>query len=1217
MLMAHSSGAFAHTLGSSAVAADLFAHDWAHSAFGPMDAWPRWLKAALAMVLRCPAPMALLCGADGLLLYNDGYRRIVGARHAAVLGARVVDAWPEAAAFNGNVLAHVLGGASLSYRNQRFLIEQDGASAERWFDLDYSPLFDDNGEPCAVLALVTEQTALKQANTSLARDRQILDSVIDHAIIAFDLDGRITRWNAGAVQVFGWPENAMLGTDGAAMMVEADRDAGVLGAQLRAALDGQGASTERWQLRASGARFWAASEVTLLRGADGAPAGFVNVLRDRSEQHRANAALRESQQRLDHAQAAGRVGTFTVELATGTVFTTSGFNRIFGLPDEPYIDTASIEALVIPEDAGQRSNAATRADQSSQLHVEYRIRRFDDGAQRWILRRADFERDSTGRVDRMVGVVQDITERKAAELAVAESAAQFQTLTQALPNLVWTANADGQLDWMNARACDYSGLEQGALLDGGWMAIVQPEDVPEAARIWRNCVASGAFYETEYRIRRADGQYRWHLVRAFPQRGPNGRIKRWIGTSTDIDERKRLETHNKRALNRIWGLSQELMLICDFGGMISAVNPSATRLLGWTEEQMLGKLLSEYVHPDDLASTAAEVAKLSEGVTTLAFENRYRASDGTYRLLDWTAVPDNGMIHAVGRDVTRERAAEEALRQSQKLEAIGMLTGGVAHDFNNVLAVVRTSIDLLRLVPLDVERRKRYMDAISDAVTRAAKLTGQLLAFARRQSLQPEVFDASRNVQMVSEMIGSLTGARIRMDFELADTACFVDADPSQFDTAIVNLAVNARDAMDGSGRLTITVRDAPGIPAVRGQPAVRGAFVAVAVADTGKGIAPEMMTQIFEPFFTTKGAGHGTGLGLSQVFGFAKQSGGEIVVESTVGVGTVFTLFLPRAGEPGAPVEARPRLKGLVRGEGRCILVVEDNADLGVIVRQSLEELGYTTVMTTSAEQALVELEGGAGRFAAVFSDVVMNGMGGFALGQEVRRSYPGLPLVLSSGYSYVLASEQKHGFTLLPKPYSLEDLAQTLHQAINGGAAAAATPVPLPAAPPAAGDLELFRLAELDGLQVLDTAPEPAFDALTRLAAASFDVPIALISLIDERRQWFKARVGLDKAETAREDAFCSHAIEAPGEVMVVSDAREDARFAANPLVTGDPSIRFYAGAPLVTAAGHALGTLCVIDRRPRTVSAAQVEQLRALATQVVSELEARGRGVGKLTP
>jgi nitrogen-specific signal transduction histidine kinase/CheY-like chemotaxis protein len=557
----------------------------------------------------------------------------------------------------------------------------------------------------------------------------------------------------------------------------------------------------------------------------------------------------------------------------------------------------------------------------------------------------------------------------------------------------------------------------------------------------------------------------------------------------------------------------------------------------------------------------------------------------------------------VGRDVTRERVAEEALRQAQKLEAIGMLTGGVAHDFNNVLAVVRTSIDLLRLVPLDVERRKRYMDAISDAVTRAAKLTGQLLAFARRQSLQPEVFDAGRNVQMVSEMIGSLTGARIRMDIDIDGAACFIDADPSQFDTAIVNLAVNARDAMDGSGRLSITVRAADGIPAVRGQAPVPGAFIAVAVADTGKGIAPDMLTRIFEPFFTTKGAGHGTGLGLSQVFGFAKQSGGEILVDSTVGVGTVFTLYLPRAADPGAQAQAVPRQSGLVRGEGRCILVVEDNEDLGVMVRQSLEELDYMTVMTTSAEQALVELAASPGRFAAVFSDVVMNGMGGFALGQEVRRRYPGLALVLSSGYSNVLANEQKHGFTLLPKPYSLEELAQTLQLAI-----AAAPPAPLER------DLELFRLAELDGLQVLDTPAEPTFDALTRLAADSFDVPIALISLVDESRQWFKSRVGLAAAETAREDAFCGHAIATPQDVMVVPDASVDARFSANPLVTGDPSIRFYAGAPLVTSAGHALGTLCVIDRRPRTMSAEQVAQLRSLAAQVVDQLEARGRAAEK---
>jgi PAS domain S-box-containing protein len=1095
MLMASSIDAFAHTLGSSAVAADILAHDWAGSAFGPLGDWPRWLKSALALVLRSPTPMALLCGPDGRLLYNDGYRVVVGAMHPAVLGASVHAAWPEAAAFNGDVIARVLAGESLSYRDRRFMLGAPCALAERWFNLDYSPLFDDDGAPRAVLAVVVEQT----------------------------------------------------------------------------------------------------------------------------DQHRANAALRESQQRLDHAQAAGQVGTFTVELASGTVFTTRGFNQLFGLPDAPSIDLATIEAMVVTSDGVLPSTGASRGDQGAPLQVEYRIRRHDDGVERWIMRRAEFERNKDGVAGRIVGLVQDITERKAAELALAESAARFQALTQALPNLVWTATPDGLVDWMNARVADYSGMAPAALAGLGWLGLVHEDDVEDAGRMWRNCVASGAFYETEYRVRRADGQYRWHLVRAFPQRIPGGSITRWIGTSTDIDERKRLETHSKRAFSRVWRLSQELMLVCDFAGAIAAVNPSATRLLGWTEDQLVGRLISDFIHPDDLASTAAEVGKLSEGVTTLAFENRYLASDGSYRLLDWTAVPDNGMIHAVGRDVTRERGAEEALRQSQKLEAIGMLTGGVAHDFNNVLAVVRTSIDLLRLVPLDVERRKRYMDAISDAVTRAARLTGQLLAFARRQSLQPEVFDAGRNVQMVSEMIGSLTGARIRMDVSLADTGCFVDADPSQFDTAIVNLAVNARDAMDGSGRLAISVREADEIPAVRGQQAVSGAFVAVAVADTGKGIPPELLTQIFEPFFTTKSSGHGTGLGLSQVFGFAKQSGGEITVESTVGAGTTFTLFLPRAASPVAEPAPKPRNNGIARGAGKCILVVEDNDDVGAIVRHSLEELGYTTVMTTSAEQALVELDLDAGRFAAIFSDVVMNGMGGFALGQEVRRRFPALPFVLSSGYSSVLASEQRHGFKLLPKPYSLEELAQTLADALAGVAPASATAAPSmpPAAASLEGDQELFRLAELDGLQILDTPPEETFDELTRAAAAAMGVPIAMISLVDDRRQWFKSKVGVEATETARETAFCAHAIRTPDDVMQVPDATQDPRFSSNPFVTGDPHIRFYAGAPLVTAAGHALGTLCVVDSKPRTLSAGEVAQLRTLAAQVVMHIEGRGRDAGKMTP
>ena len=638
---------------------------------------------------------------------------------------------------------------------------------------------------------------------------------------------------------------------------------------------------------------------------------------------------------------------------------------------------------------------------------------------------------------------------------------------------------------------------------------------------------------------------------------------------------------------------------------------------------MVGKVLADFLHPEDLAATASEVRKLMGGVTTLAFENRYRAKDGGYRLLSWTAVPDGGAIHAVARDVTRERATESALRQSQKLEAIGQLTGGVAHDFNNVLAVMRSSIDLMRLVNLTEERRRRYMDAISDAVTRATRLTSQLLAFARRQALQPVVFDVRENLAMVSEMIGSLTGVRIRRDIVLPDHECLVYADPSQFDTAIVNLAVNARDAMDGNGTLTISVRCVFEIPAGRVNAAVAGRFVAVSVTDTGVGIPAQHLTQIFEPFFTTKSAGQGTGLGLSQIFGFAKQSGGEILVDSQVGVGTTFTLYLPRSMQSGEQDAGTTMPDHIIKGAGDCILVVEDNPEVARSVEHTLEELGYSIVAVQSGEAALAELARDATRFAAVFSDVVMAGISGIDLGKEIQRLYPDLPVVLSSGYSYVLAKNPDHGFTLLPKPYSLEDLARTVGETVarsrsicrqpDAGEMKAGVASALDGTP---GDRELLRQAQLDVLEILDTDEEEAYDELTRLAAEFCEAPIALISLIDGDRQWFKSRVGMQIQETPREHAFCSHAIQTPHRLMLVNDATKDERFADNPLVTGDPNIRFYAAAPLVTATGHALGTLCVIDRVPRTLQGSQIEMLQFLARQVMERFEKRRPG-GKAGP
>jgi PAS domain S-box-containing protein len=390
-------------------------------------------------------------------------------------------------------------------------------------------------------------------------------------------------------------------------------------------------------------------------------------------------------------------------------------------------------------------------------------------------------------------------------------------------------------------------------------------------------------------------------------------------------------------------------------------------------------------------------------------------------------------------EVTERERIEEALRQSQKMEAVGQLTGGVAHDFNNLLTVIKSSTDLLKRPDLPEERRRRYVEAISDTVARAAKLTGQLLAFARRQALKPEVFDAGRGVAAVADMVGTLTGARIQVKtqidpcFDAAGEpyACLVEADPSQFDTALVNMVVNARDAMDGEGTLSIRVGHAARIPALRTHPEVAGDFVAVSIGDTGSGIAPGDLNRIFEPFFTTKGVGQGTGLGLSQVFGFAKQSGGDIAVESVLGAGTTFTLFLPRARLAPTPTEAAEEPEPLAPGHGTCVLVVEDNREVGAFATQALAELGYGTVWAMDADQALAELERTPERFDVVFTDVVMPGMNGVDLARVIQKRRPDIPVVLSSGYSHVLAEDQHHGFPLLHKPYSVEDLSRILRRA------------------------------------------------------------------------------------------------------------------------------------------------------------------------------------------
>lgn len=1163
--------------------------DWASTSLGTPRQWHPSIKMAVAMILQSPVPMATMWGDDGVMIYNDAYAAIAGTRHPSLLGARVRDAWPEAADFNHHVMTTVLGGGTLSYREQHLTLHRQGHQVDAWFDLDYSPIPDENGRPLGVLAIVIETTdkvrserwrtselarlramfeqapgfvalmrgrdhvlelvneaylrlvgfrdvigktareaypdlegqgffemldqvfssgtpfigtalpvtfegpdgaeekfidliyqairdpegnitgvfaqghdvtdrvlAEKALRAGARQSRQIFDGAVDYVILSLDLEGRVQRWNEGAHRIFGWTEDEVLGQHWDMLFTPEDRSAGASRQAMGAALNAGTAHHDRWHLRKSGERFWASGSISRLIDEEGQTVGFVKVLRDRTEEHLAAAALNEAEARLKRAQEAGGVGVFSLDLKTNILSPSPEFCKIFGLDPVDAISVEDVQTLILPEDFRVASDPDARRAGTAPLDVEYRIRRAGDGEERLIARRGEYDYGPDGRPIRLVGAVQDVTEKYKAQRDLRESEERFGALAQALPNHVWTARPDGQLDWFNNRVHDYSGKSYDELQGDGWVSMVHPEDLAEAAARWESALYSGETYEAEFRLRQADGSYRWHIARAVPVKDERGQILRWIGTNTDIEEqretRAKLEELNATLEQRVaertadrdrmWRLSTDIMLVADFNATIVAVNPAWGAIFGWEEDELIGLSFMNLVHPDDVAATLAEVGKLSEGVTTFSFENRYQTRDGTYRTISWTAVPDDAFIHAVGRDVTDERAAAEALRkteaalqQAQKMESIGNLTGGVAHDFNNLLQVVAGNLQLLAKDITGNEKAQRRIANALAGVDRGSKLASQLLAFGRRQALDPRVVNVGRLIRGMDEMLRRTIGEGIEVESIVSGGLWNTLVDPTQIENALLNLAINARDAMDGFGKLTIEVGNAylDDVYARSHEDVVPGQYVALSVTDTGTGMSPEIVSKVFEPFFSTKPEGKGTGLGLSMVYGFVKQSGGHVKIYSELGQGTTVRIYLPRSMEQEDVQVDHGEER--VQGGQETILVAEDDDQVRATVVEMLQDLGYRVLKAPDASAALSIIESGIA-IDMLFTDVVMPGpLKSPELARKAKERLPNVGILFTSGYtenSIVHGGRLDPGVQLLSKPYTREALARKIRHVL-----------------------------------------------------------------------------------------------------------------------------------------------------------------------------------------
>ncbi|MCS7314132.1 MAG: PAS domain S-box protein [Bryobacterales bacterium] len=673
---------------------------------------------------------------------------------------------------------------------------------------------------------------------------------------------------------------------------------------------------------------------------------------------------------------------------------------------------------------------------------EFMVRRTDLPGELWIRMKA-----LPGEGGGVVCFLQDLTEFRQRErkllaaLAHAEETLRkFIRGVEQSPACVVITDAEGRIEYVNPKFTELTGYAPEEVYGRNPRVLKSGHTPPEEyKRLWETILAGGQWCG-EFLNRKKNGELYWEWARISPVHGPDGTITHFIAVKEDITERKRFDREIQQVNQRLRAVIETCPLaICtlDSEGKVTSWNGAAQRIFGWAPGEVLGQLLP--VIPEDFSLAfwnAFEEARRGRSFANLQGIGRHK--DGRRLELEvWGAPlshPESGDgVLVLFADVTQRKWLEEQLRQAQKMEALGRLAGGVAHDFNNLLTIISGYGELL-LAQVE-EPLREDVRAILESAERATAVTRQLLALSRRQASQPRVVDLNAIIRGMEKIIRRALGEHIALELSLRSSLWPIKADPSQLEQILLNLAVNARDAMPQGGRLVIaTTNCARTETAALGLPP--GHYVRLTVRDTGEGLDPETCRRIFEPFFSTKPTDKGTGLGLAIVYGIVKQGGGEIFVDSRRGEGTVFTIYLPRAsGIPESHVAPAPAPPKAERGE--TILLVEDEDAVRRLVRDMLVRHGYAVLEAADGERALQLFERHAERIALLLTDVVMPGMSGRELAARVRARRPELKVVYMSGYTGDALGERggpEPGITLIQKPFTPRTLLRRLREALTG---------------------------------------------------------------------------------------------------------------------------------------------------------------------------------------
>ncbi len=899
----------------------------------------------------------------------------------------------------------------------------------------------------------TLQRKVIEGNRALEQAHELLNFHLDNmplALVQFDENLRVARWSSQSERMFGWSEEEVLGQplDGLKLIHPGDQER--VTAKVSELIEGQTDASmtvvNRNQTR-SGETLVCEWHNSARFDRDGRLLSVLSFATDITERKRTEKALRLSEQRYRHAAEASQAALWDFDMLTGKVTFSEvfrdmlGYERIEDMPDtlEAYMQ------LMHPDDRERVYREAERlvaGETGDRASAEFRLLT-QSGAYRWVQSNSKVIRDAEGKAVRRLGSTVDIHERKIAEEQLKEQAERMRGILEVAGDAIVTIDESAIIETANPATERIFGYSAREMLGRNVRMLMTESDAARHDNVLARYLETGQARimgsPQKLEARRKDGSvFPIELMVTEVQLSDRRIFTGFIRDITHQERSRQALAEQAELLDK----ARDAIIVTDLDGIVTFWNQGAERIYGWESAEMQGVAIFERTQSSRESWTEIKQQVLDAG----GWEGQVRhlRKDGRERTLQCrlTLVRDEHgqprSILAINTDVTDKLALEEQLRQAQKLESIGQLTGGVAHDFNNLLTVILGNAELLNESLDDNPALKGLVEMTLSAAQRGAELTNQLLAFARRQTLEPRPVDLFELVTGLKPLLRRSLPEDIKIEINRDSSLWRAEIDPVQLESAVLNLALNARDAMEGGGRLSIHLSNsvldrhyADNHPEVE-----PGQYIELAVTDTGAGIRPEVMRHLFEPFFTTKEKGKGTGLGLPIIYGFIKQSRGHIRVYSEEGVGTTVRMYLPKAAGDAKAGPGVIESESVTGGTERVLLVEDDPLVLDHAGRL-LRQLGYQVTTASDGEQAL-ELATAQPIFDLLLTDVIMPGrLKGPGLADEIRRIIPDIRVLFTSGYTQdVITPEVQNSdsFHLLEKPYRKADLARKLRQVLDG---------------------------------------------------------------------------------------------------------------------------------------------------------------------------------------